>query len=675
MNSKLFVSLLTTTSLAFGQAVEKPEGFVELEPLFIQSSPLAPQVDELTQGWSLLEGRELDRIKAPTIGETLAFEPGVTQSFYGPHANRPIVRGLDGQRIRILQNGLELFDVSALSVDHAVGVDPLLVERVEILRGSSALLYGANAIGGVVNTLDQTIPTMPIEGQVEGEIRTSYTSVNDGWSTGAAVVAGDDRWLVQANGVFRQTNDYDVSTFTLPDGTRTDTVENSDSETWTAGLGGSYLFDNGYAGVAFSQMDSRYGVPNEEAPTLDSERQRFEFRGAWAPVDSDWIEQFEVQMTYGDYRHDEIETSGEIAATFEREGFENRVTLVHAQNNWEGVLGFQGNFEKSSVSGEENFFVGASGRNPVITGDDSQRYAFFAKESYQHSETLSMNGGVRLEYWERQLSGAGDRDDFSISASGGVVWKLNEGWLLSGNVNYTERQPETSELFSDGPHLATEAFEVGDPSLDEESAVGVEVILRRNEGPVTGQFTGFYTTFDNFIFLDDTGNVLNPEGMVPGPGDEALAERIHRGVSAEFYGFEGEVNWEIVQSNQWLVNFRGFGDVLWSENTTDGTNLPRTSPWRLGAGFDIGFQDLFFSLDLTHTGRQDDTAPGESETGSYTLLDLYASYTLERGRVESEFYIKGSNITDDVAFIHTSFIRDTAPLPGASVEVGMNVKF
>ena len=211
MNPKVYILLLITTSFAFGKEKGVSTPIIDLEPYVIRSSPLAPKLDELTQAWSGLEGNAFERVKASTLGETLSLQPGVTPSFYGPNANRPILRGLDGQRIRILQNGLDTFDVSGASVDHAVTVDPLLVERVEILRGSSALLYGSNAIGGVVNTIDRTIPTHPANDGMEGQARLSHTSVNDGWNSGAVVFTDNDRFVVQAHGTFRQTNDYDVS--------------------------------------------------------------------------------------------------------------------------------------------------------------------------------------------------------------------------------------------------------------------------------------------------------------------------------------------------------------------------------------------------------------------------------------------------------------------------------
>lgn len=643
----------------------------ELDPVVVESSPLAPEIADLTQAWCVHEGEELNWVRAQTIGETLAFDAGITQSYYGPNASRPIIRGLGDQRVRVLQNGLDIFDVSAASVDHAVAVDPLLIERVEVLRGSSALLYGANAIGGVVNTIDRTIPSHAHGESVYGQARVEHTGVNDGFSAGAAAFVETGSFVFQANGTFRETEDYDTPDFRLPDGTRVDSVANSQSETWSAGFGGSYLFENGFIGAAYSNFDTLYGVPNEEAPTIDLERERFELRGGMAPESLDWIENIELQLAYGDYTHDEIEPDGEIAVTFERKGLESRAAVVHGFEDFKGVFGFQGNFDELSVSGEENFFAGASGVNPTISEEDSQRLALFIMEEYSPTQQLTFNGGVRLESLLRQFKGAENRNDTTISASGGIAFKPVEKWSIGLNLNYTEREPETAELFSDGPHLATGAFEIGDPSLDKEIAYGVEAVLRRTEGPLTGAFSAFYTHFDNFIFLADTGNEVDEEGDAPGE----LAERVYQAVSAEFFGLEAEVEWSVLEKEDWAVDLRGFGDVIWAKNISDNTDLPRTPPWRIGTGVNVQYRDFSVFADATHTGEQRKTAIGEDSTGSYTIVRVRAAYNLRTDYADTELFIRVNNLTDDLARVHTSFLRDMAPLPGRSFDVGMNVRF
>ena len=662
----LSASLIAVTLSGHGEHDESLPLY-ELKPMIVESSPLAPEVADLTQTWCVHEGRELDWMKAQTIGETLAFDAGVTQSYYGPNASRPIIRGLGDQRVRVLQNGLDTFDVSAASVDHAVAVDPMLIERIEVLRGSSALLYGANAIGGVVNTIDRTIPRHEHGKPLYGQARVEFTGVNDGLNTGAVVFAETGSLVFQVNGTSRETEDYDVPGFRLPDGSRTDSVVNSDSETWTAGFGSSYLFENGYVGAAYSHFDTQYGVPNEEAPMIELERKRFELRGAVAPDASEWIENIELQFAYGDYTHDEIESSGEVAVTFEREGLESRAAVVHSFDNLEGVFGFQGNFDEVVVRGEENFFAGASGKNPTIAEENAQRLALFVMEEYSLSTKWLLHGGLRLESLLRQFKGAKNRDDFTASASTGLAFKPTEDWSVGFNLNYTEREPETAELFSDGPHLATGAFEIGDSSMDKETAYGAEAVLRRIQGAVIGELSVFYTYFDDYIFLADTDTV-DFEG-------EILTERTYQSISSEFYGLEAEIEWSVCETNDWVVGLRSFGDVLWAKNISDNTDVPRTPPWRIGTGVDVQYRNFSLFMDVTHTGEQRKTALGEDSTGSYTLLGVRAAYNWKTDHAETELFVKVDNLTDDLARVHTSFLRDTAPLPGRGVDVGLSVRF
>ena len=676
MNSKLFFSyVLTATAVTSSAGFLDAETIYKLDPMVVESSILGSDINDITQAWSIHEGKELSEIKSLTIGETLAFQPGITQSYYGPNASRPIIRGLDGDRVRVLNNGLDTFDVSSISVDHAVALDPLLTERVEVLRGSSALLYGANAIGGVVNAIDRTIPTFVPENGISGEIQSSYSSVNDGRSNGAIVYSGSGHFVTQVNSTYHKTENYDAPSFSTEDGL-VDTVANSQDKTWSAGAGVSYIFDNGYSGLAYSYFDTEYGVPNDEAPTIKMERKRIEGRVSFNPDTIDWIQSLDLQVAYGNYRHNEIESSGEVAATFEREGIESRISMMHTVGDFKGVLGFQGNFDDTSIKGEENPFAGATGRNPAISDDDSQRIALFIMEDYEASKLWSFNVGSRIESVFHQYEGLEDKDKTTFSASTGVVYKPTEGWSVSGNINYTERAPETAELYSDGPHPATGGYQVGDSSLDKESALGIDAILRRTKGPLTGQLSAYYTKFDNYIYLSATGRELDPEGNDPSiTGEEGLAERIYKGVSAEFYGFEGELDWLFYRKEDLQLTFHTFGDVLWAKNTTDNTYLPRTAPWRLGGGIKWEYSSFTFGTNLTYTGEQNKTAPNEDSTESYLLLDAYASYQFKIASTTTELFIKAKNLTDELAYVHTSFLKETAPLPGRNIEIGLNVKF
>ncbi len=683
MKYTYFLCLATAGSSLLAQETSSRGQIIEMSPVTVQSSPLIPELEDITQAWSVYEGDTLEESKSQTLGETLSNKPGISQTFYGPNASRPVIRGLDGLRIRVLRNGLDTFDVSAASVDHAVAVDPLLIDRIEVLRGSSALLYGANAIGGVVNAIDRNVPRTLISDQYEGTARFGYSSVNDGWNLGAVSFAGKDGFVFQANGTYRNTDNYSVPNFRLPEGDLTDVVMNSQSETWSAGFGGSYIFENGHAGMAYSRFETNYGVPNEEAPTIDLKRNRVESRAAFAPEGLEWLSNIELQLAYGDYEHSEIESSGEIAATFLREGIETRLAFIHETDRWHGAFGFQGNFDDLSVSGEENFFAGESSRNPAITNEDSQRLAFFVIEEYDINDQLSVNGGLRLETFLRQLTGADDRDDYTISASTGVIYRPSPGWSVGGNLNYTQRPPETAELYSDGPHLAVGAFEVGNPSLSKEKALGIEGLIRRTAGNVTGQVSIFYTSFADYIFLTDTGNEIEfgheHEGEEEHEEEEEeeifLAERIYRDVTARFYGIEAEVQWLAYEDDRLSLTVNSYADMIRARNATNDTFLPRTPPWHLGVGATLNYENFRFTMEVNQTGKQNKTAPDEESTSGYTLVELSGSYHIYSDAVDLELYIRGTNLANERAFVHTSFLRDTAPLPGAGVETGITLQF
>ena len=682
-------TLLLSSSLVFGQEEAQTKEIEELDPLLIQSSPLNTNLLESTKAWSILKDKKLDRARANTIGETLANEPGISQSFFGPSASRPIIRGLDKYRLRMLQNGLDSFGVSSSSEDHAVPIDPFLIERIEVLRGSSALLYGNSAIGGIVNIFDRSIPTRPYT--ASGSLRSSYTSINDGWNAGAIGFAGTDSFSFQFNGFRKDYGEYDS-----PLGR----IKNSMGESSSIGFGGSRIMENGYAGLSYSKYENTYGIPGEHAENesrIELESDRFEVRSEIDILDSNWLQSIEFSLGYGDYRHDEIgkhheeeegdheeeeeehEEEFETHATYLREGMEARISLVHEVGAFRGVFGFHGFLNELKIQGEESVFAGASGVNSSISAEDSKKLAVFVTEELDLTENTRINGGIRWENLDRDYVGVSDREDSSFSANTGLFHDIAESWSLGGNLNFTERTPFCFELYSDGPHHATEAFEIGDPELSNETAVGVEIILRRTVGKVTGQFTAYHTQFDDYIFLEDTGN----EQVVDG---ENLPERKYEAAKAEFRGLEAEIDWLALENPGWSLLLSAQGDLVRARNETEGTNLPRIPPARLGAGFEIEAEKLRFGMNLNRVFKQDriseheeeeggDHDHGETATAAYSMLNAYASYDLNIGDHKGEIFIRGRNLTDELARVHTSFLKASAPLPGRSIEIGLMMEF
>ena len=689
----LSIPIILASSFAIAQDQADSSSIAELDPLSIQSSPLKVSTNEATQAWSVLEGTKLERSKSNTLGQTLSKEPGVSQSFYGPSASRPIIRGLDKNRITILENGVSSFDVSSSSEDHAVPLDPSMIERIEILRGSAALLYGGNAIGGVVNVIDNSIPTQSYADSAGGSFLSSYTSINKGWNVGANAYGGSDSLSFQLNGLKKEYWEYES-----PNGK----VKNSMGDRSSFGIGGSHIMESGYAGLSYSNYESSYNIPGEHAENktrLETKRDRFEFRSEIEVGDSDWLQGIDVNIGFGDYEHSEIGMENgalpfETHATYLRKGWDGRVTLNHEIGSLRGAFGLHGQLDDFKIVSEhgESIFAGKT-INPAISSEDTTKLALFLVEEFDMSESTTANGGFRWEYVDREFTATpsvADKSDSIFSASAGLTQTLSELWNVSGNLNYSERLPESSELFSDGAHHATEGYEIGDPSLGKESSRGVEVVLRRTSGKVTGQLAGFFTKFNNYIFLHDTGvhvdedGNLEPAGGFPA-GTEEFPQRKYEGVKADFYGLEMELDWLAIENPGWSLILSAYGDTLRGKNKSENDNLPRIAPARLGFGFEVQQEKLSFGADLKRSFKQDDVSKsgghghgghtGEEETPAYTMLNAFASYDLDIMNSQGQVFVRGNNLTDELAHVHTSFLKESAPLPGRSVEIGLKFDF
>ena len=691
----LSVPILLASSFAFAQENSNKDVVRVLDALTVESSPLGTKTTDVTQAWSVLSGDELQRSKGLTIAETLSNVPGVSQTQFGPTANRPIIRGMDKFRVRVLQNGTDSFDVSAQSEDHAIPVDPLMVDRIEVLRGSSALLHGGSAIGGVVNVIDRSIPSSPYESS-GGTVHSSFNTANDGWNYGAMAFGSSDKFNFQINGFKRDFNDYETPSFTTENhhtgaiSGPFQRVANSHSDSSSIGFGGSYMLDSGYAGFSFSKYQNDYGVPGEHAESdtlIEMESDRFEFRTEIEINDSDWLTGVELNFGYGDYKHSESGWEDEGAglewhthSTYLREGFEGRVNLSHEIGEFNGVIGFHGLIDEFKIVGEESIFGGTTNSNPSISAENRTKLGVFVLEEYQLDENTKLDGGIRLDHIDKDFTGASDRDDSAFSASLGFNTVVNELWSYGGNFNYSERIPDSAELFSDGAHHATESFEIGNSLLGKETARGVEVLVRRTSGKITGQLTGFYTKFNDYIFLEETGVERDSDGnSPPAAGEEELPEKKYESAKAKFYGLEIEVDWLALENEGWSLLLSAYGDTLRGTNESEGTNLPRIAPARIGVGFEVQQDKFDYGMRLHRSMKQDKVAVhgGHSEepTAAYTVVNAFASYDVDFGDSVGEFFIKGNNLTDELAYNHSSVLKQYAPLPGRSVELGLKFDF
>lgn len=648
---------------------------VELPAQVITANPLGNA--QLAAPSTVLEGDQLTLEQKGSLGETLNKQPGVSSSYFGPGASRPIIRGLDGDRIRVLRNGVGALDASSLSYDHAVPLDPVNVERIEIVRGPAALLYGGSAIGGVVNSFDNRIPTAAIEGiHGAGELR--YGGADTTRSSAGKLEAGDGTFALHLDANSRQFNDLKIpgdarSRHAPPseDGdAKNGRLGNSDGRQDGGAIGGSYTWDDGYAGLSYSNYDSNYGSPAEEDVRIRMKQDHYAFaselRNLQGPFSS-----VKLDAGYTDYEHREIE-GGETGTTFKNKGYEARVEARHLPlGPLNGVIGAQVSRSEFSALGEEAF----------VPQTDTNSGALFILEELQASERLTLSLGGRLEHTTVDPDGKGNErfananrsSSFTAgSLSSGAVYTLTPIWSLAATLGYTERAPTFYELYANGAHVATGTYEVGDAKLSKEKAVSSDLALRFDNGTHKGSFGVFYSHFSNYIGLLGSGRTLNDEGEEDADG---IPEYSYSGVRARFVGFEAQDRWQLGESAYGKFALDLSGDYTRATNLDNGQALPRIAPLRLNSGLLWELDRWQARLDVEHAAGQGRVPDNESGTDGYTTFGASAGYRFDIGSSQWLAFVKGENLTNQTVRYASSILRDIAPAAGRSVEVGLRTTF
>lgn len=687
------VALAFTAPAALAQGA--PNQATELAPVVVTANPLGSALFDLAAPVSVLGGRDLTLRRESTLGETVANLPGVSSTYFGPSASRPVIRGLDSDRIRILQNGTGMLDVSALSPDHATTVDPLVVDRIEVVRGPAALLYGGTAVGGVVNVLDNRIPQEAVVG-VSGRFEPRFGGADNEQSGAAVLEGGNGRIAFHADISSRRNDDVQIPGFARSSRQRAldgpgqdqprDRLPNSSAHGDSGALGTSLTFDNGYVGVSYADFKTNYGSVAEPNVRLDMQSSRWDAAGEMRELGS-FIEAVKFKYGYTDYQHQELE-SGTVATTFKNKGYEGRIEATHAKlGPFTGAFGVQLSSVNFSALGEEALL-------PKIDTDSA---ALFLYEEMTVGRTKFTFGG-RLERAKVASAGGGPLDpntglprfgsgqtrSFSDqSGAVGILYSLTQSLNLVANLAHTERAPTYAELFSNGPHTATGQYVIGDTSLDKEKSNGLDVQLRWRSGQYSASIGGFYNRFENYITVMNSGNTratdgeLNPAdvgGSVTAAGDKILPEGLYRAVKAEFRGLEAEGKFRVYEGTGNLdLNLRG--DYVRATNRDTGEPLPRISPLRLGVGLDYQRGSFGARLDVNHAFKQDHVAANELPTDSYTLVNAALTYRIKAQAMNLEAFLKGNNLFNQEARVHTSFLKDIAPLPGRGILVGIRSTF
>ena len=642
------------------------------------------QADDVLGGISVLDGADLASEIRPSIGETLARQPGVSSTSFGPSASRPVLRGLGGDRIRILTDGIGSLDLSSSSADHAVAINPLTADRIEILRGPSALLFGSSAIGGVVNVIDSRIPRHDPERPLHAEGSAGYGTAADERSASLSLdIPLGAGFVLHGDGSLSKNDDLETGGFLLSKALRAEARASADPEVqsladlkgtlpntaarsreYAAGLG--YVDDALNAGLSITRHEQKYGVPirfslepgaESEAPVIDARSTRYDGR-VEVPVGG-FLEAVRVRGGYSRYRHDELE-EGAIGTSFFTRGGELRAEAVQSEREgWGGTSGVQYVAKKVRIEGDEKYLPDAR----------QKQLGLFTLQSIERGD-WRFEGGARVETSrldadEDALLGtpALDRRFTTVSLSGGALYEFADGWKAGINLARSARAPAIDELFANGPHAGTQAFEIGDPSLDPERSLGAELSVRYSRGPVRFGLTGFANRFSNFIYL--------------APNDEVRDELpvyLYRQGKARYYGFEAEVESPLGRALGIDWGMEAQADVV--RATIEGFGAaPQIPPLRL-LGALVGERGPWDGrIEVEHAFRQSRNAPLETETPAYTLINASIEWHPLTERPDLTLGLAANNIFDVVARRHSSILKDYAPLAGRDIRLTARFEF
>lgn len=724
-SSASLAALLAVTPAAFAQAsdpdtdVDHPE-HLNLDRVVVTSSPIARSIGESISATSVLDGEELAERLTGSIGETLAREPGISSTSFGAGASRPIIRGLGGDRIRVLEDGIGTFDAAQTSPDHAVPIEPALAESIEVFRGAASLLYGSSASGGVVNTITGKIPERAAENGFEGAARYSYSTVDDGNEVAGGANAQFGSLVIHAEGAFRNANDYEIdglnasnelvgalSAAATEAGEPFDPLEaftvgvipNSDLETYSGALGASWLIDGGgytgFFGASVSYVDSNYGIPEgilteedlegeegeeggeeeageEEGIRIDLEQVRYDVKGE-LNGDLGLFRRARLRVGYGDYRHFEVE-GDEIATRFFNDEVEARLELTGKDVSALGgeirsAIGTQVRYRDLEAIGAEAFVPPA----------DQTQFGLFGLAEYRTGPWVA-DGSARYDRVENQTAAFIAEEDGSelvfdnefdlFSLAGGVGVQASEMIFLGVNGFRTERAPSLEESFSFGPHLATQSFEIGNPALGKETARGIEATARGELGPLTLIVNGFLTSYDNFIFEQETGDVLDGLPVFA----FTAADTRFRGFEAELDADVGSLRTESLGTVDFSVQAQADYVRATSGELAD-RDQPRIPPFSTLVGFTASSDLATLRTEVEYNAAQNDIAAFELPTGSFTFVNMSLAVRPFRDRPNVTLAVRGQNLLDAEGRNAASFLKDTAPLPGRNVRFDIRIAF
>jgi iron complex outermembrane receptor protein len=701
MKAKRIFSFLPlfTWSMCYAQTTETKPTPEEKEPSHILDEVVVTAnrtgqtiYEQIQPSYKLSDERLLLRVE-PTLGETLNRLPGVSSTGFSPASSRPVLRGLGDDRVRMLQNGTSILDVANLSPDHAVSVDPLSAQSIEVVRGPSTLLYGPNTVGGVVNVIDRRIAEERFTGTYpSGSFGMMAGTPDDSFSQSVDLNWGSGPWVLHFDYFHREMGNLEIPGFARSAAQRAidepdqeqarGFVPNSSADTEGFGFGASHVFENGFLGFSFSGMDSDYGVVAKDDVTIGMEQRRYDVRGAiYEPLS--FLREIRFNLGYSDYNHTEFE-GVETGTRFDIEGFNGRLEFSHKEfSGFQGTFGYEIEVSDFSAVGEEAFVP------PV----DTQKHSLFFLEEKEIGK-LRYQFGMRLDHHSNErlatddLGPALDVDNTGFSASTGLIYNITEEYAASASMAYTQRPPTNMELFANGPHFATGSFERGDSDLGNEESLSLDLSIRKKTGWVTGFANAYYYRFHDFINLRNTGEFYEEDHGGGGAHEhEELPIFNFEAVNADFCGFELETVFHLhapitaeqaegkAAAHDRRLDVILRSDFVHAENRDTNQALPRIAPFRAGATVEYGTGPFTAYLEGQYSADQNRVPDNELPTDSFFLVNAGISYKTTIAGVESTCFLRGINLTDEEARLSTSFVRDIAPLAGRGIVAGIRTQF
>jgi len=635
-----------------------------LQEIVVTASPFA--ADENTQILTpakVLAGDELRNKLGNSLGDTLSQELGVSASSFGAGASRPIIRGLEGPRVMILQNGMAVSDVSTVSNDHAVATEAATARQIEILRGPAALLYGSGAIGGLVNVVNDRIPTMLLPkptGQVEARYGTADGEKNTSFMVdGAAGSIG-----LHLDGNYRDTDNYKIpGSARLNDPTSASgRLPNSFTHETSIGAGGSYIADWGHIGASVSTLDDHYGIPTAEKSFIDLHQTRYDIDSlVKAPIAG--FESFKFKLGYTDYSHIEKQQDGTPNTIFSNRAVQTRWELAHKP-----LAGWRGSFGVQTDQSNYSALSATDGSAALTPATKSTSLAGFLVEERNFGPVLA-SAGVRLESVKRRPQGLQDRDFNLFSWSAGGLWTFMPGYGLGATYSIAQRAPTVEELYSNGAHESTSTYDIGDGNLQKETSHNIELTLQKTEGLVRWKANLFQNKVKNFIFGRTNGQVDESGAADP---DGEFTQRFWAQGDATIHGAEAEVSYNLGGEG---FSVRGFADTSRGKLDNQG-NLPLQPATRYGV--DLGYRQGPWAsgVKVLRAQTQDRLASFETTpTPSYTQIDANLSYTQRYNAVRVTWFALLKNALNQDIRLSTSVLKDTVPQPGRNLILGVRTQF